>query len=337
MNYRELGSTGLKVSVIGFGGIPIQRIDDIDAQKVIIRAEEKGINFIDTARGYSVSEEYIGKALEGRRDKWIIATKSMSRNREDMVKDVNISLGNLKTDYIDLYQFHNIKTMAEYDKVLGEDGAYNALVQYKNEGKIRHIGITSHSLDILKIAIESGKFETIMYPYNIVENQAEEIFKRAKELNIGVIAMKPMAGGALTNGTLALKYILQNENVTCAIPGMGKLEEIEENSELGSNIVALTEAEKAEAKTIADELGTEFCRRCGYCAPCSQGIDIPSVFLFQGYKERYNLAQWAEERYSAMKYKAKDCIECGACEKRCPYNLPIRNMLKKVGQIFNEK
>jgi Predicted oxidoreductases of the aldo/keto reductase family len=337
MNYRELGSTGLKVSVIGFGGIPIQRIDDTDAKKVIIRAEEKGINFIDTARGYSVSEEYIGKALEGRRDKWIIATKSMSRNREDMIKDVNISLGNLRTDYIDLYQFHNIKTIEEYNKVLGEDGAYNALAQYKKVGKIKHIGITSHSLDILKIAIESGKFETIMYPYNIVENQAEELFKRAKELNIGVIAMKPMAGGALTKGTLALKYILQNENVTCAIPGMGKLEEIEENSELGSNILDLTEAEKAEAKTIADELGTEFCRRCGYCAPCSKGIDIPSVFLLQGYKERYNLSQWAEERYSAMQHKAEDCIECGVCEERCPYNLPIRNMLKKVDKLFNKK
>lgn len=336
MNYRELGSTGLKVSVVGFGGIPIQRIDDENAQKVIINAEEKGINFIDTARGYSVSEEYIGKSLEGRRDNWIIATKSMARDRESMMRDVNISLNNLKTDYIDLYQFHNIKTMEEYDKVLGEDGAYNVLVEYKNQGKIGHIGITSHSLDMLKIAIESGKFETIMYPYNIVENQAEDLFKRAKELNIGVIAMKPMAGGALTNGTLALKYILQNENVTCAIPGMGTVEEVEENSNLGSNISLLTEEEKAEAKKIADELGTEFCRRCGYCAPCTKGIDIPSVFLFQGYKERYNLGQWAEERYAAMKHKPEECIECGICEERCPYDLPIRSMLKNAQKIFGK-
>lgn len=337
MNYRELGSTGLKVSIIGFGGIPIQRIDDKDAEKVIISAEEKGINFIDTARGYSISEEYIGKALEGRRDKWIIATKSMSRDKESMIRDVNISLGNLKTEYIDLYQLHNVKTMEEYNKVLGEDGAYNALVQYKEEGKVGHIGITSHSLDILKIAIESGKFETIMYPYNIVENQAEELFKRAAELNIGVIAMKPMAGGALTNGTLALKYILQNKNVTCAIPGMGKVEEVEENSKLGSSAAELNEEEKAEAKKISEELGTEFCRRCGYCAPCSKGIDIPSVFLMQGYKERYNLAQWAEERYAAMTHKADECIECGICEERCPYNLPIRNMLKKAGKLFSKK
>ncbi|KZL93298.1 aldo/keto reductase [Clostridium magnum] len=336
MNYKELGSTGLKVSVIGFGGIPIQRIDDKDAKKVITSAEEKGINFIDTARGYSISEEYIGKALEGRREKWIIATKSMSRDRESMKKDVKISLSNLKTDYIDLYQFHNIKTMEEYNKVLSEDGAYNALVQYKNEGKIRHIGITSHSLDILKIAIESGKFETIMYPYNIVENQAEELFKRAKELNIGVIAMKPMAGGALIDGTLALKYILQNENVTCAIPGMGTIEEVEENSNLGSNMSVLNEEEKAKVKKISEELGTEFCRRCGYCAPCSKGIDIPSVFLFQGYKERYNLEQWAEERYAAMKHKAEECIECGVCEERCPYNLPIRSMLKNAEKIFGK-
>lgn len=336
MNYRELGSTGLKVSAIGFGGIPIQRIDNDEAKNVIIRAEELGMNLIDTARGYTVSEEYIGKALEGRRDKWIIATKSMSRGKEAMTKDIEISLSNLKTEYIDLYQIHNVKTEEEYNKVLSEDGAYNALLQSKKEGKIGHIGITSHSLDILKVAVESGKFETIMYPYNIVENQGEKLFERAKELNIGVIAMKPMAGGALTNGTLALKYILQNKNVTCAIPGMGKIEEVEENVLIGSQNIELTDKEKEEIRTISDELGTEFCRRCGYCAPCPQGIDIPSMFLFQGYKERYNLVKWAEERYASVKATAKDCVECGTCESKCPYDLPIRKMLKKVRITFNE-
>ncbi|MBC2579745.1 aldo/keto reductase [Clostridium sp. DJ247] len=336
MIYKELGSTGLKVSVIGFGGIPIQRIGEAEAIEVIVEAEKKGMNFIDTARGYTISEEFIGKALEGRRDNWIIATKSMSRDKESMIKDVNISLNNLKTNYIDLYQLHNVKTMEDYNKVLSEDGAYEALLEFKNQGKIGHIGISSHSLEILKIAIESGKFETIMYPYNIVENQAEDLFKRAKALDIGVIAMKPMAGGALIDGILALKYILQNNNITCAIPGMGTLREVEENSKVASTNVFLTEEERKRTEDISKELGTEFCRRCGYCAPCTKGIDIPNIFLLQGYKERYNLAKWAEDRYSALKSTPTDCIECGACEQRCPYNLPIIRMLKKAKLTFSE-
>lgn len=337
MRYKELGKTGLKVSVVGFGGIPIQRINDKEAKDIIISAEENGINFIDTARGYSVSEEYIGKALEGRRDKWIIATKSMSRDKESMTKDVKQSLSNLKTDYIDLYQCHNIKTMDEFNKVLSEDGAYAALEEFKKQGKIRHIGVTAHSLDMLKVAIESGKFETVMYPYNIIENQAEETFKRAKKLGIGVIAMKPIAGGAFREGTLALKYILGNDNITCAIPGMGKVEEVEENSRVCDLDITLTEDEKEQIKLIKESLGTEFCRRCGYCAPCPKNIDIPNVFIFQAYKERYNLGNWAEERYNSLKATAKDCVECGACEEKCPYNLPIRKMLKKAKITFDKQ
>lgn len=336
MNYNELGSTGLKVSVIGFGGIPLQRVDKNEAKEIIIKAEENGINFIDTARGYSISEEYIGEVLEGRRDKWIIATKSMARDKESMINDVKISLKNLKTEYIDIYQFHNIKTMEEYQRILSENGAYSALQQFKEDGKIGHIGITSHSLDMLKIAIESGKFETVMYPYNIVEKQAEDLFIRAKELNIGIIAMKPMAGGALIDGSLALKYILQNDNITCAIPGMATIEEVEENSKVGSCVSVLTEDEMSKIKDIAAELGTEFCRRCSYCAPCPKGIDIPSIFLLQGYKERYNLAEWAESRYSTLKATAQDCIECGNCEQKCPYDLPIRKMLKKTKETFKK-
>lgn len=336
MEYRVLGSTGLKISAVGFGGIPVQRIDKAAAKEVIIKAEELGINFIDSARGYSISEEFIGEALEGRRDKWIIATKSMARDKESMLRDVKISLNNLRTDFIDLYQFHNIRTEADYEKVLAPGGAYEALVEMKEQGKIGHIGITSHSMDILKIAIESGKFESIMYPYNIVEIQAEDLFKRAHQLNIGVIAMKPMAGGNLEDGEMAMKFILENQNVTSAIPGMATIEEVEQNAAVGNNFVPLSGIERERALSIAKELGDNFCRRCGYCAPCTKGIDIPSMFVFRGYKEKYDLAGWAEDRYFNSQIRAKDCIECGACEKRCPYNLPIINMLKDVRKTFNE-
>ncbi len=334
MIYKQLGKTGLKVSVVGFGGIPVQRTDKDGAKEAIIKSEQLGINYIDTARGYTVSEEFIGYALEGRRKNWIIATKSMCRDFDSMEKDIQISLNNLRTDYIDLYQVHNIKDMQQYEAIFSENGAYKALLKAKEEGKIGHIGATFHSLEVLKVAIESGKFETVMYPYNIVENQAEDLFKRAKELDIGVIVMKPLAGGAITDGALALKYILNNENVSTVIPGMADLKEVEENATAGNDIKPLNDEEINKINGIKKQLGSEFCRRCGYCAPCTKGIDIPSVFLFAGYKERYNLEGWAEDRYNTLKATAKDCIKCGACEKRCPYNLPIIKMMEKAKVTF---
>jgi predicted aldo/keto reductase-like oxidoreductase len=334
MIYRSLGKSGLKVSAIGFGGIPIQRVSKEEAISVIHRAEELGVNFIDTARAYGISEEFIGEALKGRRDKWIIATKSMARTKEAMLKDVEISLKNLQTDYIDLYQIHNVKEMDTYNQVISEGGALEALLEAKKNGKIGHIGITAHTLDTLKVAIESGLFETIMYPYNIIENQAEDLFKRAHELNIGVIAMKPMAGGNLRDGYLAMKYILQNENVTTIIPGMASIKEVEQNCEAANNLSPLTEKEKEECRKIREELGQNFCRRCGYCAPCPQNIDIPFNFLVKGYYDNYDLKDWAIERYKGLAAHAGKCEECGICETRCPYNLPIRAMLKEVRKTF---
>lgn len=334
MIYKKLGKTGLQVSSIGFGGIPIQRVTSEEAKEVIIRAEELGVNFIDTARGYTVSEEYIGNALIGRRDKWIIATKSMARTKEAMEKDIDISLKNLKTNYIDLYQVHNIKELETYKQVLREDGAVVALLEAKKSGKIGHIGITAHTMDALKIAIESDVFETIMYPYNIIENQAEELFEKAKKLDIGIIAMKPMAGGALTNGVLAMKYIMKNENITIAIPGMGSIEELEQNCSAVNSNIKLTKQELNECEKIAKEMGQSFCRRCGYCAPCPKGIDIPFCFIVKAYHENYDLMDWANDRYKAMGSHAQDCAECGICEKKCPYDLPIRTMLKDVKRTF---
>ena len=204
---RSLGNTNMIIKEVGFGGIPIQRITQEETNKVIEELVNQGVNFIDTARGYTVSEEYIGNAIEGRREKFYIATKSMSRNYDDMKRDIDISLKNLKTDYIDLYQIHNLK-VEEYNNIFDKDKAYRALLEAKEEGKIKHIGITSHSLEIISKAVEDGKFETIQFPYNIVEDQADEVFKKAYEKGIGTITMKPLAGGAIDDGSLAIKYIL---------------------------------------------------------------------------------------------------------------------------------
>lgn len=334
MVYKRLGKTDLKVSVVGFGGIPIQKISMDEAKVLIHGAQESGINFIDTARGYTVSEEYIGNALRDRRDKWIIATKSMARSCKAMAADIQVSLKNLQTDYIDLYQIHNIKEINSYNQVLSEDGALYALQDAKKKGLIGHIGITAHSLDMLKLAVESGYFETIMYPYNIIENQADEVFKRAKELDLGVIAMKPMAGGALTDGTIAMKYILNNSDITTAIPGMASLREVHQNVKASEGDITLTDEELLLCKKIRKEMGQTFCRRCGYCAPCPQGIDIPFCFIVRAYYEKYDLKDWAIDRYKSMNAHAEKCVECGICESRCPYNLPIRSMLKDVKKSF---
>ena len=320
---------------MGFGGIPIQRISAEGTKGLMTQLMEAGINYIDTARGYTVSEEYLGYGLEGIRDHFVIATKSMARTKEAMASDIEISLKNLRTDYIDLYQVHN-PSMEQLDTVVGENGALEALLEAKTAGKIGHIGITAHSTEVFERALGYDWVETIMFPYNIVENQGEALIKKCKEKNIGFIAMKPLAGGAIENGTLALRYVCSNPAVTVVIPGMAEPEELEENIRACSDGSPFTEEEKAQIEEIRHQLGTNFCRRCNYCAPCTVGIGIPSVFLFAGYLERYNLADWAKDRYKSLAVKASACVKCGKCETRCPYHLPIRKMLEKAAEEFGE-
>ena len=335
MEYVTLGKTGLKISRMGFGGIPIQRVDAAVTRKLMEDMAAKGINYIDTARGYTVSEAYLGEALEGMRDKFVLATKSMARTKEAMAADVETSLNNLRTDYIDLYQIHN-PNMEQLEQVISAGGALEALQEAKVAGKIRHIGLTAHSMEVFEKALELDWVETIMFPYNIVETQATELIKKCAEKNIGFIDMKPLAGGAIEDATLALRFICANPDVTVVIPGMFDLKEIEQNLAACEDKSPLTEEELTKMQEIRDQLGNNFCRRCNYCAPCAVGISIPNVFLFQGYLDRYGLGDWAKDRYHGMPVKASACIGCGACEKRCPYDLPIREMLKDAAAKFGE-
>ena len=329
MEYRTLGKTGLKISRMGFGGIPIQKIDEEGTKKLLHAMAEKGINYIDSARGYTVSEQYIGYGLEGIRDKFVLATKSMSRTKEAMAADIETSLGNFRTDYIDLYQVHN-PSMEQLDQVIGEGGALEALMEAKAAGKIGHIGLTAHSTAVFERALELDWVETIMFPYNIVEQQGAELIHKCAEKNIGFIDMKPLAGGAIEDGTLALRYVCSNPDVTVVIPGMAEIRELDENMAACSNAAPLTEEELAKMDKVREQLGNDFCRRCNYCAPCTVGINIPSVFLFAGYLQR------AKERYSTLKVKASACIGCGKCEPRCPYHLPIREKLKVCAKDMGE-
>ena len=335
MQYVTLGKTGLKVSRVGVGGIPIQRISKEECITLFDAVIEAGINYIDTARGYTVSEEYLGEALKGRRDRFVLATKSMARTCEGMAKDIEISLKNLQTNYIDIYQIHNPND-AQLDTVLAPGGALEALLEAKAAGKIGHIGLTAHSLSVFERALEIEEVETIMFPYNIVERQGEALIARCREKNVGFIAMKPMAGGALEDATLAMRYIVSNPAATLVIPGMYCADEVQQNVAAAQNTAPLTKEEQVRCSTIAAELGDHFCRRCNYCAPCTKGISIPSVLLFEGYLSRYGLENWARDRYASLNVKASACIGCGLCEQRCPYHLPIRQMLKSCADVFGE-
>ena len=335
MEYRTLGKTGLKISRMGFGGIPIQKIDEEGTRKLLHEMMEKGVNYIDSARGYTVSEQYIGYGLEGIRDKFVLATKSMSRTKEAMAADIETSLGNFRTDYIDLYQVHN-PSMEQLDQVMGEGGALEALMEARAAGKIGHIGLTAHSTEVFERALELDWVETIMFPYNIVEQQGAELIHKCAEKNIGFIVMKPLAGGAIEDASLALRYVCSNPDVTVVIPGRAEIHELEQNLAACSNTEPLPQEELKEMDKVREQLGTDFCRRCNYCAPCTVGINIPSVFLFAGYLQRYDLADWAKDRYSTLKVKASACIGCGKCEPRCPYHLPIREKLKKCARDMGE-
>ncbi len=335
MEYAELGRTGLSCAVISFGGIPIQRSDAANTMAVVDALERHGINYIDTARGYTVSEAYLGKALKGRREKFVLATKSMSRDYETMKRDIQISLKNLRTDYIDVYQIHNLP-LRDFSTVFGPEGACKALKEAREAGRIGHIGATVHSLDALKALVEhhSREIETVMFPFNIVELHGEGVLRQAREKGMGTIAMKPLAGGNLEDWDLALRFLAEAGVCDIAIPGMGSVEEVERNARVAEHLTPLTQEEKARCEEIRKELGGSFCRRCNYCAPCTRGIDIPGTFLMVNYLRKYGLSDWARERYRGMAHHAGECVRCGVCETRCPYDLPIRTMLKGAAEDF---
>ena len=335
MQYVNFGTTGLQISRLGFGGIPIQRIDQPGTRELLIAAHKAGINYIDTARAYTVSEAWIGQSLEeaGLRDDFILATKCRALTKADMEAEIATSLKNLRTDHIELFQFHN-PSLDGLKTILAPGGAMEALLEAKARGIVGHIGITAHLAAVFEAALDIPEIETIMFPYNIVETQGEALMQKCREQNVGFICMKPMAGGALEDARLAMRFIGRNENVSVVIPGMYDVREIDQNIEAIEDASPLTEAERAQLDVIRRELGTQFCRRCNYCQPCTAGIAISGIFVLEGYLNRYGLGDWAKQRYAAMGKKAGDCVGCGACEKRCPYQLPIRQMLARCKDEF---
>ena len=338
MDKVRLGKTGLMVNKIGFGGIPIQRLTEAEAVNVVSRCLDLGVNFIDTANGYSTSEERIGKAVKGRRHDVYIATKTGARTKEGIKENLELSLKRLDTDYIDLYQFHGVNDMPTIDKILDpEDGLYRVFESARQAGKIRHIGITSHQIDAAKAEVKTGKFETIMFPFNFITCEpADELLPLCQEHDVGFIDMKPMGGGLLENAAVAFKYLFQFPEIVL-IPGIEDIREIEEIMALYEGPHEITAAERAEMQRLTEELGTRFCRRCEYCQPCQQEIPIPLLMSFPTFVKRLPPDWYLKSPFipGAME-KAATCVECGECEARCPYNLPIRAMIKESYDLYEK-
>lgn len=332
MNEIVLGRTSLKVKTLGFGGIPIQRISEEDAIKVVKRCYELGINYYDTARGYTNSEERIGAALQDVREKIYLATKSHQLTAEGIRKDLETSLKNLRTDYIDVYQLHNIANEEQWNKVRESGGAYEALIEAKEEGKINHISVTSHSPDLSIELVKSGLFESLLIPYSYLTTEPEKrLLPLCKKLNVGTISMKPFGGGAFSNANVALKYVLSNPDCDLVIPGMASVSEVEENHRIWMGDHTLSEEEKKVIEKDRRELGDQFCRGCDYCQPCPQGIPISLILRTENqFLRRMGWTDSRVEDVKNAKVKLENCSHCGTCESRCPYGLPIQELLPKA-------
>jgi predicted aldo/keto reductase-like oxidoreductase len=331
MNKITLGRTGLKLNPFGFGGIPIQRVSEDEAVAVVRRCYELGVNYFDTARNYTVSEERIGKALEDVRDDVVLATKSNRRAGAELEAELEISLGNLRTDRIDVYQLHNVSTHEAWEKIKAPGGALEALYRAKDRGKIEHIGVTSHDPDVCADIIEEGIFETMLIPFNYMAHIPQErLLPLCRRMNVDTIIMKPFGGGAFTNVNTALRFVLGSENVDVVIPGMMTVAEVEDNHAVATGPLRLTPEDHALIEEDRIKLGTRFCRACRYCQPCQQGIPIDFVLRAESQTlKRMGWRPGTEERITKTIEATRTCSECGDCEDRCPYELPIRTLIQE--------
>ena len=323
-----LGKTGLKVNKNGFGALPIQRISKEDAVVLLQKAFQNGINYFDTARAYSDSEEKMGAALHEVRDQIIISTKTAAQNGKDFRKDLEMSLEKLQTDYIDLYQFHN---PAFCPKPGDGSGLYEAALEAKEQGKIRHIGITNHRIAVAKEAVLSGLYETLQFPFSYLASEEEvELVELCRQKEVGFIAMKGLAGGLIHNSASSYAFMCQPQFAHVEpIWGIQREWELDEFLSYQEQAPELNEALLAEIQKDKDQLAGEFCRGCGYCMPCPAGIEINNCARMSLMLRRAPQEAWLSEEWQEKMKKIENCLHCGSCMKKCPYGLNTPELLKR--------
>jgi len=335
MRYRTLGKTGLEISEVGFGAIPIIRLSMDEAVRVLRRSYDRGITFYDTANVYLDSEEKIGRALEGRRHQVVLATKTLKRDRQGAEADIDKSLAALRTDYIDLFQLHQVSQESDYETLTGPNGAMESVIRAKEAGKIRHIGLTSHNLKMAVMLIQTELFSTIQFPFNFIEpDPLEELHPLARQLNLGILAMKPFAGGAVENAEVCFKFLRQWPDVI-PLPGFDAVDKVDEVGNLYAVENIVSPEDLAAMERYREELGKRFCRRCEYCQPCPEGVMINAAMIYPVIVHRMSPAKAAGFATKAME-SVRNCIECGECIERCPYDLPIPEMIKEHLIMYEE-
>ena len=330
MRTTILGKSGLEVSAVGFGGIPIMRISEAEAVEVIHRCLDLGVTFIDTAAGYGDSQTKIGAAIKGRRDGLVLASKSGATTKEAMLADIERSRREMGADMIDLYQLHGVGGDEHWEALSEPGGALEGLIEARAAGHIGHIGYTSHSVETALLLADEDVFETVQFPYNLVAREpGDQLLPKTREKNLGFIVMKPMCGGQFDDAELAFKFLNASPDLV-GIPGIEQPWEIEQIAAVVESGATLTGKDRTRADRIVERLGKVFCRRCGYCQPCPQEIPITSALILESLVKRMP-PEIAAGAARGVAEKALRCTECHQCEKACPYDLPIPQLLKEAG------
>ena len=331
MEKVELGRTGLVVTRTAFGALPLQRVD-LDTAKGILRAAyENGINFFDTARAYTDSEEKIGQALSDVRQNIVIATKTHARNREDLFKNLEKSLDKLKTDYIDIYQLHNPGKLPDPED---PEGLYAAMLEAREKGMIRFISLSNHRIALAQEAVRSGLYDTIQFPLSSLSADKDlELIELCREKNVGLIAMKALSGGLITNAASTFAFLRQFKNVV-PIWGIQRMSELKEFISLEKNPPALNDEMWKVIRKDREELAGNFCRACGYCMPCPNGIQIPTAARMKMLLRRAVYQKFLTDEWKKEMEKIDDCDECGQCKEKCPYGLDTPNLLKFMKEDY---
>ena len=328
MEKVRLGRTNLIVSKLGWGGIPIQRVGEREAVSVIRAVIEMGVNLLDTARAYTNSEHRIGLALEKTNRPVILSSKSLVKTAK-IYNDVQESLKQLRVRKVNIYHLHSVSSFGDYERVMAPGGAYEGLKRARDEGLIDHIGVTSHNLNVLERAVQDGHFEVIMGCYSFLESDAVgKVFPLAEEKDVGILAMKPFSGGVIEEAGPALRFVLSTANIV-PIPGSETLEKARENWKIFTEGYSLTEKDKERIEALKKEFDRQFCRRCDYCQPCTEKINIQFAVGLKSIIKRFGPQAREVVWMKELIEKARNCSECGECLLRCPYQLPIPDMIKE--------
>jgi len=328
MEKVRLGKTNLKVIKLGWGGIPIQRVGEAEGISAIRAVVEMGVDLLDSARAYTNSEHRIGLALQKVSHPVALSSKSTDKT-DNIYNEVHESLKQMGVKKIDIYHLHNVSNLEQYERVMAPQGAFVGLKRARDEGLIDHIGITSHNLNVLEKALVDGNFEVIMACYSFLEpDAAEKVFPLAREKDVGVLAMKPFSGGVIEEAGPALRYVLSTPDIV-SIPGSETIEKARQNWRIYTEGNPLSASDRQRIEVIRKEFDQKFCRRCDYCQPCSEKINIQLVMGLKTIVKRFGVVTEELGWIKSLIEKSRNCSECGECLSRCPYQLPIPDLIKE--------